>query len=153
VRGTGRFDGTEYAPASSIRANHPGVICISTTPRSNELSLSRAVSKNEDPRGGFQIIPANHAMDSEMVKALFETEWMVVGPTESSNPSPDGSAPLFKYYIRPDGTNKNEAGRTRVLARFGDDKDWKPLPVIHGLAPDSLKDLKGLKLEFPTEPI
>ncbi|MCK4323650.1 MAG: hypothetical protein KAW89_03910, partial [Armatimonadetes bacterium] len=52
VCGIGRFEGTRYAAAGRLRANHAGVIDIST-------STYGLV-------GGFQIIPAGHANDAEV---------------------------------------------------------------------------------------
>ena len=47
VLGVGRFAGSRFVPAGRIRANHPGVIDISTSVG--------------DKVGGFQIIPSYHA--------------------------------------------------------------------------------------------
>ena len=47
VTGSGRFGGSTYIGPGLLRANHPGVICVSTGP----------VGKP----GGFQIVPAVHA--------------------------------------------------------------------------------------------
>ena len=52
VSGTGRFEGSLYQGRGMVRANHPGVICVST-------SEKRQI-------GGFQIIPLSHTYSTEM---------------------------------------------------------------------------------------
>jgi len=54
VQGTGRFGGIEYAHHGAVRASHPGVLCLSTTPRVGR-------TYDAELRGGFQFLPANHA--------------------------------------------------------------------------------------------
>ena len=76
----------------------------------------------KDNRGGFQIIPADHGMSTEMLNARLFTQWMIVGPVSLSSKKPDGEAPLFRGYIRP-GMN--------VECRI-DGGDWEPLPEISG---------------------
>jgi hypothetical protein len=87
VQGVGRFSGTAYCDTGRLRANHNGVIDVST-------------SKMGDT-GGFQIIPREHAMSPEMTKARTMTQWMVVGPLDARDPSWEGVAPLFLGYLRP----------------------------------------------------
>ncbi|HOF89792.1 MAG TPA: hypothetical protein PLZ36_17070, partial [Armatimonadota bacterium] len=87
VAGVGRFTGTQYAAAGRLRANHNGVIDIST-------SVFGTIS-------GFQIIPREHAMSPEMVRARTMTQWMVIGPLDARDPSWEGVAPLFRDYLRP----------------------------------------------------
>jgi len=87
VAGAGRFLGTHYAENGRIRANHSGVIDISTAPRGHF--------------GGFQIIPADHGMSPEMITARFMSQWMVVGPAKVGDSSFENRAPLFSYFLRP----------------------------------------------------
>lgn len=87
VVGIGRFLGTQYTGIGRIRAAHPGVICISTSPM-NTI-------------GGFQIIPRDHAMSPEMTNARVKTQWMVVGPLWALDPSWEGLPPLFTDYFYP----------------------------------------------------
>jgi len=125
VCGIGRFEGTRYAAAGRLRANHAGVIDISTSP----YGLV----------GGFQIIPADHANDAEVSYIKTNTQWMVVGPRNRGE-SWKGAAPLFSDYLcpsyRPDdliGGYANWLQRTlsrcQVLAKTGAE-DWDLLPRI-----------------------
>lgn len=153
VRGVGRFAGSVYADVGRIRANHAGVIDISTSP------LGRL--------GAFQIIPLGHAYSAEMTSAWEKTQWMIVeeaksrggaksrsrewgdvetGPEEqqmrASPPSGEegppwgGLSPLFYGLIRPDYRAEDlyaEDWEQRLLARFLVDVDlgegWRPMPV------------------------
>ncbi len=87
VAGIGRFNGSQYADAGRLRANHNGVICI-------------ALSRHENV-AGFQIIPREHSMSSEMTRTRTMTQWMVIGPLNALDPSLEGVAPLFSDYLRP----------------------------------------------------
>ncbi|RYG67235.1 hypothetical protein EON80_13990, partial [bacterium] len=69
VIGVGRFVGSYFSEVGRLRANHNGVIDISTSPRG-------AV-------GSFQIVPANHAMSPETHYIREQTQWMVVGPVSA----------------------------------------------------------------------
>ncbi len=135
VQGIGRFTGTQFAPAGRIRANHTGVIDISTSGRGRT--------------GGFQIIPANHGMSEEMVKARLMTQWMVVGPTSIFERSLEGARPLFSNYLQPSYRKmdlESETWTKDLLSRFlvdvkmkGSDK-WVPMPA-YSVDPDYSKDL------------
>jgi len=133
VQGVGRFSGTAYCAAGSLRANHNGVIDIST-------------SKMGDT-GGFQIIPREHAMSTEMFKARTMTQWMVVGPLNALDPSWEGVAPLFRDYLRPSyGADDWESpdwlrlatSRVQVDVKIKDSTDWQPMPAFK-LDPDTAK--------------
>lgn len=135
VLGVGRFQGTQYTGVGRIRANHTAVICVSTAPMGKT--------------GGFQIIPAAHGMSREMILARTLTQWMVVGPPKASDPSPEGVAPLYQYFIAPvyskDDLDK-EDWEEKLLSRFlvdirleGDDS-WRPMP-LYILDPDLRKSL------------
>ena len=104
VVGIGRFVGSFFSDPGRLRANHEGVIDISTSPRG-------AV-------GSFQIVPANHAMSTEVHYIRELTQWMVVGPVSATDPSYEGTAPLFTRFLRP---------------RY-DEADWKNPDTIEGLA-------------------
>jgi len=125
VWGIGRFEGGQYGDVGRIRANHPGVIDISTS------ILGHG--------GGFQIIPDEHGNSPEMTNAVLKTQWMVVGPPDVTDPSLKGTAPLFSYFIQPeyrDESYQNETWRENLLNRFlvdvkikGKNK-WRPMPVL-----------------------
>lgn len=140
VQGVGRFDAATATGLGGINTNHTGVITVSTVPFSNSLAL--------DDQGGFQILPAYHANDDEMINARVLTQWMVVGPVNATDPSPEGTAPLFKHYIRPvyfagDGT---ASFRTEVRIKNG---DWQPVPQIAGRNDLGLVGVTHVRILFP----
>ena len=123
VRGIGRFEGSKCASAGRIRANHAGVIDVSTSPLGS--------------LGGFQIIPAYHAFNIKY--AWGAPQWLVVGPVTGA-PSLEGTAPLFRSFIKPDylpGDPQKDNWEERLLDRFlvqvklQDDPTgkWQPMPV------------------------
>lgn len=153
VVGIGRFLGTQYAAIGRIRAAHPGVLCISTSP--------------DNIIGGFQIIPRDHAMSPEMTYARVKTQWMVVGPLWALDPSWEGLPPLFTDYFYPaftpafnaDGTTNEEVtgaavflDRFTVRARYSDAEDpgkyilLREADLIDNYA---LKTLTHLRVFFP----
>ncbi len=146
VVGIGRFEGSVYAGRGRIRAAHPGVICVST------CALGEL--------GGFQIIPANHAMSPEMVYAREKTQWMVVGPVSALDPSWEGVAPLFRGYIRPVQGEADDLadylGRFLVECRM-DGGDWQPLPEASSPRDElpeecgwALRGVTHIRILFPT---
>ncbi len=155
VVGVGRFTGTKYVDLGRIRANHPGVIDVSTSPMGET--------------GGFQIIPAAHGMSDEMVNARLLTQWMVVGPVSATEKSPEGVAPLFKYYLNPryvPADIMDPDWDAKALERFlvevklkGSDA-WRPMPSV-SVDPDkplpawankSLEDVTYIRVLFPIFP-
>jgi len=153
VQGVGRFTGTKYADVGGLRANHNGVIDVST-------------SKMGDT-GGFQIVPREHGMSPEMVRARTMTQWMIIGPLNALDPSWEGTAPLFLGYLRPSYGADDYArpdwlpkmlSRVRVYARIKGGP-WVYLPACH-LDPDVskpfpdwantfLQDVTHLKISMP----
>ncbi|OGC24402.1 hypothetical protein A3J90_03480 [candidate division WOR-1 bacterium RIFOXYC2_FULL_37_10] len=152
VQGVGRFEGSMYLNPGRIRANHPGVIDISTS------TAGRV--------GGFQIIPAGHAQSPEMSYARIKTQWMVVSMPSVFDGTPEGKPPLFKYFLKPqydyDDINAKD-WENKFLSRFlvevmieNTDK-WQPMPV-YGLirgeelpdyADTFLKNVEKIKILFP----
>lgn len=123
VTGIGRFEGTRYAAPGRIRANHAGVLDVSTSP----WGLV----------GGFQVIPWDHANDPEMDYVRTNRQWLVVGPVDMAQGSWEGKPPLFWGTLYPSYRQDDlEAGdwaerllsRALVLCRRGG--DWEPLPRI-----------------------
>ena len=128
VRGVGRFEGALYTGIGRIRANHPGVVDISTSP----VGLL----------GAFQIIPAGHSLSPEMHLAWERTQWMIVGPLRESSALWDGLMPVFYQHMRPDylpGDLYSADWKSRLLERFLVDVEtgdgWRPMP-LRQLAPD-----------------
>lgn len=154
VAGVGRFLGTQYADVGRLRANHNGVIDVSVSPFG-------AV-------GGFQILPREHAMSPEMVRARTMTQWMVIGPLDARDPSWEGVAPLFLNYLCPswekddwEAPNWRErvAARTLVDVRI-QNGPWRPMPHFI-LDPDlskpfpewanyALQDITHIRILFPS---
>ena len=153
VFGVGRFQGTQYAAAGRIRANHAGVIDIST-------SLLGKTS-------GIQIIPANHGMSPEMSNARYLTQWMVIGPPSVQDPSYEGVAPLFRYFLQPAYDEKDlrepdwveKVSKHFLVQVRMKEGPWQPGPIFE-LDPDTrkplaswagtaLKDMTHLKILLP----
>jgi len=143
VGGTGRFEGTLYTPPSRIRANHPGVIDISTS------SLGEV--------GGFQIVPSVHARDAEMLASQFIPQYMVIGPLPNEGPL-EGTSPLFKGYIHPawhpgDLTSLTKlALRELVKVKF-DTGNWTTFTLfpINGKQDHALFHLNYIEIILPRD--
>ena len=153
VLGVGRFLGTIYSSTGRVRANHNGVIDVSTSP----------VGKT----GGFQIIPANHGESKEMLSAKTKTQWMIVAPLNALDPSPEGTSPLFSGFIIPryiatDFSNKSNwkeqvSQRTLVQVKYKGQEKWSAMPTfitnpkkpLPNNAYTCLKDIDEIKILFP----
>lgn len=134
VKGIGRFGGTIFSLPSRIRANHPGVIDISTSP----VFRGEPSQATPEDSGGFQIIPIKHSYSSEMKGAWTATQWMIVSPVEN-NQYLEGMFPLFRGCIRPG---------YRVEAIFKDNL-WRSLPEGKGLNNTFLSNLIGFRIILP----
>lgn len=152
VQGTGRFIGSEYADVGRIRANHPGVIDLSTSPKVGYTT-------NAELRGGLQIIPANHAKYlyynlGQTYGLIGHAQWMIVGPIGadramladarytidgrlSFDPAWEAIAPLFAMYIRPKHIPGQPSAST--LWQYSSDwgATWHDPPVIQGVTDPS----------------
>jgi len=152
VHGVGRFAGARYADLGRLRANHAGVIDVSTSP----------VGK----LGAFQIIPLVHAYSPEMESAWRLTQWMIVTPLGEGPGQWSGLTPLFFGHLRPDYRPDDllaDDWEHRLLARFLVDVDmgdgWRPMPAL-SLSPDpssplpdwagtALAKVRRIRLLFP----
>ena len=139
--GVGRFGGTQFQNTGRIRANHTGVIDISTSPYGSI--------------GGFQIIPLIHAFSSEMINSWKLSQWMILSSTEREV-SLAGKAPLFSGNLVT-GTQTGEQlgdiwstyGRKPLsLCRLNGGK-WQRLPDHTGRDDSALKELTHLRIYFP----
>ena len=146
VMGVGRFTGTQWNRTGRVRANHTGVIDISTSPMG--------------VIGGFQIIPDNHAMSEEMLNARLLTQWMVIGPLNALSPSLEGVAPFFAGLFvpadKPAEPEDKDYGRTllsRAIAqvRMNGKEEWETMPEVIERVDDGLKDVRGLRILLPLE--
>jgi len=134
VKGTGRFGGTLFAYPSSVRANHPGVIDISTS----GVFGGEYLEATPEEAGGFQIIPNRHANTPELKGVWTATQWMIVAPVNEN--FLEGAFPLFRGLIRPGYT---------VEGRFGNSNVWMKLPVIKGLNNTALANLREFRIVIP----
>ena len=141
VLGVGRFVGSYFSDVGRLRANHNGVIDISTSPRGVV--------------GSFQIVPANHAQSPETNYIRELTQWMVVGPVSALDKSWEGTAPLFSHFLRPryDENDINEPVFTdSLISRFAfqvqerGKKNWEPMPTFWLLADKPLPKWAGTAL-------
>lgn len=156
VVGVGRFVGSYFSEVGRLRANHNGVIDVSTSPRGVV--------------GSFQIVPATHANAPELSYIQTSTQWMVVGPVSVLDQTPEGVAPLFSSYLRPrfdvsDIANSDPveglAGRFLFEVKLRDAKgkisDWQPMPTFwlraNAPLPDwaktCLSNMTALRIRFP----
>ncbi len=150
VVGVGRFEGSLYVGPGRIRANHAGVIDISVSPKGR--------------LGGFQIVPALHGSEMNYVKKM--TQWMVIGPARVDDPSIEGMAPFYKYFIQPryraddlDGENWQQKLLARYLVdvKFAGKDNWQPMPVyslyrrwpLPSWAGGALDKISHIRILFP----
>lgn len=140
VQGVGRFLGTLYTAKGRVRANHAGVIDISTSPI-GEI-------------GGFQIIPSVHAMGEDILNARLLTQWLVVGPPSVFGEPLEGTYPLFRGTLHPDYTPSDlsapQATKRLLLRNFVqarmDNGPWQPLPQLTGRNDRALLHLTHLRI-------
>ena len=139
--GSGRFEGTVFQGSGRIRANHPGVIDISTSP--------------EGVVGGFQIMPLEHASSTEMQGAWKMTQWMIVASV-SDKKNLKGTEPLFSGGLVP-GPGGGEylwdlwstyGRKPLVLVRI-DGGNWRMIPETSGRKDHALEGITHLRLYFP----
>ncbi|MGI6385317.1 MAG: hypothetical protein ACOX1G_08840 [bacterium] len=128
VGGIGRFEGTSWAGPGRITSNHPGVITVSTAPFSRQALLADALSDFAvESRGGFQIVPWEHARDSR----LEGSQWMTVAPLNDDDPPIDGRDPLFSRFISLSYEPQRPELSSEVQIRL-DDGPWESIPQIIG---------------------
>lgn len=118
--GSGRFGGTVFQSPGKVRANHPGVLCVSTSP-AGEL-------------GGFQVVPAFHANAPTLTYVKATTAYLVLGPANLDDPPLEGRGPLFRGWFRPGD---------RVEARVRG--TWGPLPEVAGKKASGLEQVEALR--------
>lgn len=129
ICGTGRFGGTTWTGTGRVRANHPGVLCISTGPVGQV--------------GGIQLIPARHASDPELDYVRTVPVWMVLGPPSPDSPPLEGAWPLFSGALRPG------EGRLYLRRKEG---PWQPSEDMVGKRCGALLDCTALRLDLPALP-
>lgn len=117
VGGIGRFVGSYFSEVGRLRANHCGVIDLST-------SVGGRV-------GSFQIVPEHHAREYGVPFQI--PQYLIISPLEGA-PELEGTPPLFFGYVRPryEANDLNKPLLDGLLGRFsmefkrtGDDR-WLP---------------------------
>jgi len=127
VNAVGRFSGSEFADRGEVRANHAGVICISTSP------LGKV--------GGFQIVPSAHAREPHL-GFMWESDvaaWVIIGPVLPGKKALDGQPPLFSGHIRP------RTGRCFVRINDG---PFQAVPELCGVVRNGLANVTEIKIQF-----
>jgi hypothetical protein len=119
VTGTGRFEGSLYQSLGKVRANHPGVICVSTTEKYDI--------------GGFQIVPLTHTYSKEMQKTRRMSQYIVLRGVDFEDLT--GHAPFFRDFIRPG---------TSVMCKIAG--QWRELPLVSGLTENTLAEIEGFRI-------
>jgi hypothetical protein len=125
IKGVGRFGGTVYQKPSKIRANHMGVICVSTSP--------------EGKRGGFQIVPSFHAQEPNLKYVYGSDAYMLIRPLNIRGFGLEGTYPLFSGLIRP-----GDIVKAKIKGK------WQLLPTIYGKVQNCLSNIELIRI-YPTK--
>jgi hypothetical protein len=128
VSGTGRFEGTLYQGLGRVRANHPGVICVSTCHK-REI-------------GGFQIVPLSHTYSDEMQKTRGMSQYIVLRGVDFEEIA--GQSPFFKGWLRPGDTDAADSKTGWVSCNI--DGEWQELPNISGLTEHTLENVSAFRI-------
>ncbi len=147
VGGIGRFVGSYFSEVGRVRANHCGVIDLSTS------ALGRV--------GSFQIVPEHHAREYAVPFQI--PQYLIIAPLDGQ-PELEGTPPLFYGFIRPrfELNDLNKPLLDGLLGRFsvefkraGDDKwlseNWW-MAQGSDLFPwmnSAVKDVTHIRLRFP----
>jgi hypothetical protein len=147
VGGIGRFVGSYFSEVGRIRANHCGVIDLSTS------VIGRV--------GSFQIVPEHHAREYGLPFQI--PQYLIIAPLEGQPPL-EGTPPLFYGYIRPrfglDDLNKpvmdGLLGRFSVeFKRAGSDQweseNWwmEQGSELYPWMNNAVKDVTHIRIRFP----
>ncbi len=140
--GSGRFEGSLFQRGSALRANHCGVICVSTCP--------------EGEVGGFQIIPIQHSYSREMAHSWNMTQWMILEPLEETE-AMVGQPPLFSDYLVPGPAEGEQLwdlwstyGRRSLILCRVDGGPWQKLPSVVGRDDNAFSSITHLRIYYPT---
>ncbi|MDR3320927.1 MAG: hypothetical protein LBS93_00645 [Synergistaceae bacterium] len=130
VSGTGRFEGTLYQSLGRVRANHPGVICVSTTDRYDI--------------GGFQIVPLSHTYSKEMQKTRRMSQYIVLRGIDFEDLT--GQPPFYRSYIRPGDAEDMEYHGGTVRCKMNG--EWRDMPLVSGLTENTLSGVEAFRIYF-----
>jgi hypothetical protein len=128
VGGTGRFEGSLFQGLGRVRANHPGVICVSTCPK-REI-------------GGFQIVPLSHTYSNELQKTRRMSQYIVLRGVDFEDIA--GQSPFFKGWVRPGDADVPESKTGWVSCRING--EWQELPNISGLTEHTLENIEAFRI-------
>ncbi len=155
VKGTGRFGGSEYSHVGTFRASHPGVICLSTSPKTGKTKWGDASHYS----GGIQIVPANHAKflcynvdQKSFVDGAYSQQphYGIIGAIGSTiddlynpNYAIDGNisydpiweavAPLYSQYMKPKYIDGDKENSTMFVISEDNGQTWQECPTVMGL--------------------
>lgn len=128
VSATGRFEGSVYEGVGMVRANHPGVICISTSERGRV--------------GGFQIVPRSHTFSKEMQKTRNMSQYIVLRGLEFEDLT--GQPPFFRGHVRPG--DEAASGYTVGRVKCKIDGEWTEMPDVPGLTEKTLGHIEAFRI-------
>ncbi len=119
-QGSGNFQGGVFQSVGRIRANHPGVIDISSSPYGKT--------------GGIQIVPQYHSREKNLAYVYKSPVYMLIAPL---NPDDylEGTPPLFNGTIRP--------GQLVEAKIHG---VWQPFPEASGRQFEAFKDVEAIRI-------
>ena len=155
VKGTGRFGGSEYSHVGTFRASHPGVICLSTSPKIGKTNWGNYI----DYSGGIQLVPANHAKFlcyNADQKAFVDGAYSqqphygiianvgankedLYNPNYAENgeitfdPILEAVAPLYSQYLKPKYIDGDMENSTRFVISENFGTSWEESQIIMGL--------------------
>lgn len=128
VSATGRFEGSVYEGRGMIRANHPGVICVSTSERGRV--------------GGFQIVPRSHTFAKEMQKTRNMSQYIVLRGLEFEDLT--GQSPFFRGHVRPCDEGAPDSNAGRVVCKI--EGEWGEMPDVPGLTEKTLGHIEAFRI-------
>ncbi|MCI6261071.1 MAG: hypothetical protein SOV63_05370 [Pyramidobacter porci] len=139
-RGVGRFSGSKFQRRSALRANHCGVICVSTS--------------DVGDIGGFQIIPWEHSFSPEMKSAWEKTQWMIVRSIDGEKMT--ARAPLFKGVFTPGAQALEKLwdfwstyGRRSLVMCRVDGGEWRRFDATAGKDDHAFDHITHLRVYAP----
>ena len=130
VSGTGRFEGSVYQTRGAIRANHPGVLCISTS--------------EHGKIGGFQIVPRSHTFSKELQKTRNMSQYIVVRGPDFEDLT--GLYPFFRGAVRPADWSVPAFMAGRVLCLI--EGEWRQMPNLEGLTEKTLGHVEAFRIHL-----
>ncbi len=140
VSGSGRFEGTKFQRRSALRANHCGVICVSTA--------------DFGDIGGFQIIPYEHAFSPEMKSSWEKTQWMIIRSVDDEKMT--ARPPLFCGTFTPGAQVREKLwdfwstyGRRSLIMCRVDGGEWQRFDAVSGKVDHAFDQITHLRIYAP----